>query len=96
MVSDYVPRSGLFPTSFPAMIEKTLRYTASLSGGLAVINMAPIQWLDGQWAATALLSLFFPSLAPRTRSLVLGALSTGTAALFIANVLVSIGLMFTA
>lgn len=94
MVSDYVPRSPMLPTSFPSMVEKTLRYTASLSGGLAVINMAPIQWLDGQWAATAILSLFFPSLAPRTRDLILRVLSTGTAALFVGNVLTSVGLMF--
>jgi hypothetical protein len=29
MVSDYVPRSPMLPTSFPPMIEKTLRYCAA-------------------------------------------------------------------
>jgi hypothetical protein len=31
MVSDYVPRSPMLPTSFPSMVEKTLRYVPCVS-----------------------------------------------------------------
>ncbi len=55
-VSEYRPRpwAGL-PVWLPHTLETQLRYLISLSGALALINLAPVYWLDGQWALTALL-----------------------------------------
>ena len=36
------------------------RYYASLSGALAILNMIPCYWLDGQWTLLAFIEYFLP------------------------------------
>ena len=36
------------------------RYYASLSGALAILNMIPCYWLDGQWSLLAFIEYFLP------------------------------------
>jgi len=86
-VSDYIPRLWFFPAALPLAIEKTLRYTASISGALGIINMAPIYWLDGQWACSVFLVLSFPSMSPRSRERLLKLILITTAGLFVLNAL---------
>ena len=49
-VSEYVPKSSLVPLHWPHMIEQLLVYTFAVSAALALINMAPIWYLDGEAA----------------------------------------------
>lgn len=55
--------------------------------------MAPIQFLDGEWAAGAFLALILPTIAARSRRAFLQVLSSATAVLFIVNILSSFALM---
>ena len=54
-MTDYLPRLGLLPLSFPRIIEQLLEYTFKLSAALALMNMAPVIHLDGQAALDVLL-----------------------------------------
>ena len=54
-MTDYLPRLGLLPLSFPRIIEQLLEYTFKVSAALALINMAPVIHLDGQAALDVLL-----------------------------------------
>ena len=49
-VSDYVPKFNLVPLHWPHMVEQLLVYTFAVSAALALINMAPIWYLDGEAA----------------------------------------------
>lgn len=49
-VSDYVPKLSLIPLLWPHIIEQMLVYTFAVSAALALINMAPIWYLDGEAA----------------------------------------------
>ena len=55
-VTDYLPRLGIFPLSLPRMLEQLLEYTFKVSAALALINMAPVIYLDGQAALDVLLT----------------------------------------
>ena len=56
-VSDFVPKSSLVPLQWPHMIEQMLVYTFAVSAALALINMAPIWYLDGEAALLAAIKL---------------------------------------
>lgn len=56
-VSDFVPKSGWIPLQWPHMIEQLLVYTFAVSGALALINMAPIWYLDGESALSSAIRL---------------------------------------
>lgn len=43
----------------------THRYYASLSGALAILNLIPCYFLDGQWALLAFIEYFLPTLVKR-------------------------------
>ena len=49
-VSDYAPKSSFIPLHWPHAIEQMLVYTFAVSAALALINMAPIWYLDGEAA----------------------------------------------
>ncbi|DBB04615.1 TPA: hypothetical protein ACH3X1_012685 [Trebouxia sp. C0004] len=55
-VSDFVPKSSWIPLQWPHMIEQLLVYTFAVSGALALINMAPIWYLDGESAWSSAIS----------------------------------------
>ena len=56
-VSDFVPKSSWIPLQWPHMIEQLLVYTFAVSGALALINMAPIWYLDGESALSSAIRL---------------------------------------
>ena len=55
-MTDYLPRLGLFPLRLPRMLEQLLEYTFKVSAALALINMAPVIYLDGQAALDVLVT----------------------------------------
>jgi len=58
-VKNYAPRwDFLLSVDLPLLIEKTLRYLASISGALAILNMAPVYYLDGEWCVKPFMVLF--------------------------------------
>lgn len=67
-VSQYQPRSLFFflSPSLPLVVYKILQYLLSISSALAILNMAPVTYLDGGWAFVSFLKLLFPQLENRT------------------------------
>lgn len=51
-VSDYIPRTFIGPR-FIHWIDHLLRYIVSFSAGLAVLNIVPCVFMDGQFIASA-------------------------------------------
>lgn len=49
-VTDYLPRLGVFTLGLPRGLEQLLEYTFKVSAVLALINMAPVIYFDGQAA----------------------------------------------
>ena len=56
-VSDFAPKSSFIPLHWPHVIEQMLVYTFAVSAGLALINMAPIWYLDGEAALSSAVKL---------------------------------------
>lgn len=56
-VSDFVPKFSLVPLQWPHIIEQMLVYTFAVSAALALINMAPIWYLDGEAALSSAIRL---------------------------------------
>ena len=56
-VSDFIPKSSFVPLQWPHVIEQMLVYTFAVSAALALINMAPIWYLDGEAALLAAVKL---------------------------------------
>jgi len=69
VTSNYLPRFGLFPISFPGVVEKLLKYIISMSAALALLNMVPSYFLDGQWALFSLVDIMLPKTIYRTKKL---------------------------
>eukprot|EP00127_Corallochytrium_limacisporum_P001451 Clim_evm4s57 gene=Clim_evmTU4s57 len=59
-MSDFIPKTGVFSASFPMHWTLTLRYTLSLSGALALLNIVPAYFLDGQYTVAAALRILIP------------------------------------
>jgi len=66
-VSDYKLRSlwywlggALLPLFFPNVLEKMMWYIVSISGALAILNIAPTYFLDGAYACHTLIRVLFP------------------------------------
>ena len=55
--SSYIPSSSLSPSWLPDLIQTLLMYLVSFSSALALLNMVPAYYLDGQWALLALVEL---------------------------------------
>lgn len=56
-VTDFSPKAGWISTGLPHTIERMLAYLFNVSAALALINMAPVFYFDGQAALDALLGL---------------------------------------
>lgn len=56
-VSDFAPKSSFIPLQWPHILEQILVYTFAVSAALALINMAPIWYLDGEAALTSAIKL---------------------------------------
>eukprot|EP01023_Acetabularia_acetabulum_P063830 TRINITY_DN8095_c0_g1_i7.p2 TRINITY_DN8095_c0_g1~~TRINITY_DN8095_c0_g1_i7.p2 ORF type:complete len:261 (+),score=26.31 TRINITY_DN8095_c0_g1_i7:467-1249(+) len=46
-LSNYVPRSVIFPVCFPLVLEQFLQYLAGISAGIGFINLLPFNCFDG-------------------------------------------------
>ena len=72
-VSDFAPKSSFVPLQLPHVIEQMLVYTFAVSAALALINMAPIWYLDGEAALSSAIKLrshsdmFYSSVAQPNR-----------------------------
>lgn len=60
-IAEFSPRRWWLPFfSLPKLITQFLNYLASLSLALGVLNLAPVYFLDGEWACWAFISLLLP------------------------------------
>ncbi|KAL6076954.1 Membrane-bound transcription factor site-2 protease [Balamuthia mandrillaris] len=95
VVSNYTPRWSIIRAltmliDLPLFLEKLLRYLISISGALAIINMAPVFYLDGQHACEAFVAVLWPDGAPRKRQLLCKCIFWSVTVLFILNVIFSL------
>ncbi|CDF39698.1 unnamed protein product [Chondrus crispus] len=86
-VSSYVPRLWRYlpvgvvalvaRLDIPNVLERLLQYFSSISLGLAILNMAPVFYLDGEMSSVLFARLFMPKMetatAMKVRSGVVGA-----------------------
>lgn len=66
-LDDVIPRSASVPAELPRHIDTQLRYVVSMSAGLAVLNIVPAFWLDGEGAVHGLIDGALPGLPQHTR-----------------------------
>jgi membrane-associated protease RseP (regulator of RpoE activity) len=60
-IAEFSPRRWWLPSfTLPTLISQFLNYLASLSLALGVLNLAPVYFLDGEWACWAFISLLLP------------------------------------
>lgn len=88
-VSDYLPRASIFPLSLPGMIEMLMNYTISLSAALALLNMVPAYFLDGQWALMALVDILLPRSTYQRKKVLAETVLISGSALFVLTILLS-------
>lgn len=62
--SGYSPNSPHAPLWLPGLLLTLCRYFASLSSALALLNMVPAYFLDGQWTLTVLVDLCLEKRVP--------------------------------
>lgn len=59
MVSDYVNIYPFFPSSIPERIKLLAQYMSSFSFGMAILNIVPCFYFDGQLITRALIDIYF-------------------------------------
>jgi S2P endopeptidase len=52
-VSDFVPLYHVIPSAIPEVIAQMCKYISVFSAGLAIINIIPCFWFDGQYMIKA-------------------------------------------
>ena len=62
--STYAPNSHSTPLWLPNLLQTLCTYFISLSSALALLNMVPAYFLDGQWTLTVLVDLFLEKRVP--------------------------------
>lgn len=62
--SSLTPRVSLAPLWLPRLIKTLCTYFISLSSALALLNMVPAYFLDGQWTLSVLIELCFEQRIP--------------------------------
>jgi len=95
LITEYSPRFGAmnFTLFFwlPHMLEKCLRYIVSISGALAILNMAPVFSLDGATTFEVLVRLLFSgTYSRRSRERAVRMIFWSASTLFGANILASL------
>lgn len=99
-VSSYVPKHrwllpevclrSLAEWDVPNMLERQLQYVVSISLALAILNMAPVYYLDGEAAVSLFLKAMVPTMGPLQLARWSGRLlATGTS-LLVLNILVAL------
>lgn len=59
VVSDYINLYSLFPSYLPERLKTLAEYTSTFSAGLAILNVIPCFYFDGQHIIRALIDAFF-------------------------------------
>ena len=62
--STYMPKSVNIPLTLPNLLQTMCAYFVSLSSALALLNMVPAYFLDGQWTLTVLVDLLLERRVP--------------------------------
>lgn len=65
--SSYTPNGASSPLWVPDLLQTLCMYIASLSSALALLNMVPAYFLDGQWALTVLVEHYFENTIPNPK-----------------------------
>lgn len=99
-VSSYVPRvwghvpvrvtRGLARADLPNGIERLLQYLSSISLALAILNMAPVLFLDGETSSVLFVRLLLPRLSKTGMERVKGVIVSGGSLLLLLNLLVAL------
>ena len=65
--SPYSPNFLWLPLWLPSLLQTLCNYITSLSSALALLNMVPAYFLDGQWTLTVLVDLFLEKRVPDSK-----------------------------
>ena len=65
--SSYLPNGSYCPLWLPELLQVLCMYVISFSSALALLNMVPAYFLDGQWALTSLIELFLEDSLPNPK-----------------------------
>ena len=85
--TSYLPNSSLPPSWLPDLLQTLLLYMVSFSSALALLNMVPAYYLDGQWTFTVLVELCFEnSLHDKTRRQICSVVLVAGSVLLAANI----------
>mmetsp|Transcript_10997 Transcript_10997/g.33723 ORF Transcript_10997/g.33723 Transcript_10997/m.33723 type:complete len:562 (+) Transcript_10997:313-1998(+) len=105
MLSNYLPRLKLIADLMPAVYETTvavdipkkldrlLQYTFSVSLCLAVLNMAPVFFLDGEASAILFVRIFRPRMADGFQQKLKSMMLIGGTLLLAGNIVVSLAVL---
>jgi S2P endopeptidase len=83
----------LLPLEFPIILYKFLTYIVSISGALALLNLAPVPYLDGEHALQRFLILVWQSSNEQVR-VVCRLILRVTTILLILNLIVSLAALY--
>lgn len=85
------PYSPSVPLWLPNLVQTMCRYITSLSSALALLNMVPAFFLDGQWTLTALVDIFLEKKIPDAgkRNVICNCILATGSLLLILNVLLA-------
>lgn len=90
IVTDLRPRIWPLPVSLPRHVETSLNYLFTISLALAILNLAPVYHLDGEWATRAFVALLLPSVSEARRQELLRWIFRSVSVLFAVNVALSL------
>jgi membrane-associated protease RseP (regulator of RpoE activity) len=96
-MTEYQNRWEWMPNSMhgvPLMWDKFWNYMISISAALAVLNLAPVYWLDGEYALKAYLHILFSGWTESDRDWLAQTIFRSSTALFIVNIVVSMGALY--
>jgi S2P endopeptidase len=85
--SAYSPNFPSLPLWLPNLLQTLCNYVTSLSSALALLNMVPAYFLDGQWALTVLVDLLLEKRVPDSnhRNVICNCILTGGTLLLVLN-----------
>lgn len=95
--SPYSPNFHSSPLWLPGLVQTLCNYIMSLSSALALLNMVPAYFLDGQWTLTVLVDLLLEKRIPDSdrRNLVCNCILTGGTLLLVLNLCLALWTLIT-
>mmetsp|Transcript_1487 Transcript_1487/g.4945 ORF Transcript_1487/g.4945 Transcript_1487/m.4945 type:complete len:108 (+) Transcript_1487:1922-2245(+) len=105
MLSNYLPRVNFLLQNFPSLYELTVeldfprkldrlfQYTFSVSLCLAILNMAPVFFLDGEASAILFVRIFRPRMADWMQQKLKTGMLIGGTALLAGNIVLSLAVL---